>query len=91
MSNFSRVSVITEFVSEHDGIVYGVYQVVFKGKHEIFIRNGDSIGAVTFLWGKTASQCVSEIRADVKEEFYDFWDNCDKNEDEEDNEMEKIQ
>jgi hypothetical protein len=70
MSKIERVVKIREFINNE--IIYGVYDVYFKGEQKIFIRNGDSVGTVSFLWGKTASECVLEIRSDVKKEFLEF-------------------
>ena len=67
MSNFTNINIIREFVNS--GIACGVYDVVFEGKQEIFIRNGKSIGAICHYLDRPASQCVSEIRENVKEEF----------------------
>ena len=67
MNRISSVDVVREFTN--NGITYGVYSVMFNNKQQIFIRNGDSIGAVSFYWGKPANQCVDEIREDVKKEF----------------------
>lgn len=68
MENISSISAIREFKGA-DEVTYGVYSVTFKGKQEIFIKNGNSVGAVQHLLGSTASKCVSEIRDDVKQEF----------------------
>jgi hypothetical protein len=65
--NFSKIQIIREFTN--DGHTCGVYSAMFKDKQEIFIRNGNSIGAVCHYLGKPASQCVSEVRDNVKEEF----------------------
>ena len=67
MSKISEIQTIQEFTN--NGTTYGVYSLLFNGEQKTFIRNGDSIGAVSFLFGCTASQCVSEIRDDVKCEF----------------------
>jgi hypothetical protein len=67
LSKISDINVIREF--KNDINTYGVYSVIFNGKQEIFIRNGNSIGAVQHYLGEWASKCVSEIRDDVKQEF----------------------
>jgi hypothetical protein len=67
MNNISNIQTIQEFSNE--GVVHGVYSLLFNGEQKTFVRNGDSIGAVTFYLGSHASQCVSEIRDDVKYEF----------------------
>lgn len=63
MSRIGNVAIIREFKCG------GVYSVLFNGKQEIFIKNGDSIGAVQHYLNKPASECVGEIRDDVKQEF----------------------
>ena len=67
MNTISEIKTIQEFTN--DSTTCGVYSLLFKGEQKIFIRNGDSIGVVSFLLGRSASQCVSEIRDDIK---YDF-------------------
>lgn len=69
MNEFSKIQTIYEFTNKDFGSTCGVYLVEFKGKDHVFIRNGDSIGAVAHYVGKPASQCVGEIRGDVKQEF----------------------
>ncbi|MCL2556877.1 MAG: hypothetical protein FWE09_00195 [Treponema sp.] len=63
----SRVETIFEFTNE--GMVCGVYSVLFNGEKKVFIRNDKSVGVVSYCLGKPASRCVSEIRDDVKQEF----------------------
>jgi len=75
MSEFTELKIAREFTSKETGVTYGVYHVVFKGNPETFIRNGNSVGAVCFYHDKTASQCVSTIRDDVKEKFFAFLEN----------------
>jgi hypothetical protein len=70
MSKISKVEKIQEF--KNNEIVYGVYSVVFNDKECVFIRNGDSVGAVSFLFGESASKCVHEIRNDVKQELFNL-------------------
>jgi hypothetical protein len=67
LSKIGDINIIREF--KNDKNTYGIYSVVFNGKQEIFIKNGNSIGAVQHYLGETASKCVSEIRDDVKQEF----------------------
>lgn len=67
MNRIKNINTIKEFTNEN--ITYGVYSVIFNGEHKIFIRNGNSIGAVVHYSGEPVSKCVSEIRNDVKEEF----------------------
>jgi len=75
MNRISNINIIKEFksaLSLNKDMVYGVYSVIFNGKQEIFIKNGDSIGAVQHYLGESAGKCVSEIRDDVKQEFLDI-------------------
>lgn len=67
MGKINDIQIIREFKSENR--VNGIYSVMFNGKQEIFIRNGNSIGAVQHYLNEPASKCVSEIRDDVKGEF----------------------
>jgi len=67
LKRISSVDIVKEFTN--DGVTYGVYSVIFNGKQQIFIRNGNSIGAVSFYLEKPISNCVDEIRDDVKNEF----------------------
>lgn len=69
MNNFSKVQTVYEFTNKDSGNTNGVYYVTFKGNDRVFIRNGNSIGAVSHYLSKPASQCVDEIRDDVKQEF----------------------
>jgi len=73
MSKFKEITVIKEFVN--DGIPYGVYSVIFNDNQEIFIRNNDSLGVVSFFYDRTSDKCVSIVRNDVKEEFFDMLSN----------------
>ena len=70
MKVIDNINKIQEFTN--DGVTYGVYSVNIKGNLRILIRNGNSVGAVCYYWGKTASQCVDEIREDIKEEFLEL-------------------
>lgn len=76
--NFTQIDIIREFT--HSEITYGVYSVIFENEQEIFIRNGNSIGAVCFLLDEPASKCVSEVRNDVKKEFLETLGEMRKNE-----------
>ena len=67
LDRIQDINIIKEFSSEHG--TFGVYSVIFNGEQKIFIRNGNSIGAVVHYVGEPVSKCVSEIRNDVKEEF----------------------
>jgi len=67
--NFSKIEIINEINNKEFGVTSGVYSVIYKGKKEIFIRNGYSVGAISYYLEKLAEDCVSEIREDVKKEF----------------------
>jgi hypothetical protein len=67
MTKIDNVKVIKEFTN--DDITYGIYEVEINQKREFLIRNGDSVGAIQFFYGKPAPQCVAEIREDVKSDF----------------------
>jgi hypothetical protein len=70
MTRFNNIKIIREFTQKDDGRTYGVYLVNFKGKEEVFIRNHESVGVVSHYYGKPASECVSIIRDDVRQEFF---------------------
>jgi len=67
MDRITNINIIKEFTNE--GVAYGIYSLLFRGKLMVFIRNGNSIGTVEFLQDHPASECVSEITTGVKEEF----------------------
>lgn len=67
MVGISEIKTIREF--KNDGVVYGVYLVVFNGKQEVFVRNSDSVGAIQHWVGEPANKCINEIRGDVKQKF----------------------
>ena len=68
MSRISDIKVIKEFIN--DDITYGVYSVNFNGEQKIFIRNGESVGVITFKFDEPATNCICTIRNDVKEELF---------------------
>lgn len=69
MSRISNVNVVREFTN--DNVTSGIYSADFKGEQMIFIRNGDSVGAVQFYLGEPATKCISIIRDDVKQELFE--------------------
>jgi len=69
MSNFTKIQTIYEFTNAKLGHTCGAYYVEFKGKNHLFIRNGDSVGAVEHYLGRQPNECISIIRNDVKQEF----------------------
>ena len=64
------VKKLQEFVN--DNITCGTYLVTFNSEDRVFVRNGDSVGVVTYYYNASACKCVSEIRNDVKEELFQF-------------------
>jgi hypothetical protein len=73
MSKITDIKIIKEFTNDEKK--YGVYDVAFENHQEIFIRNNGSVGVVSFFFDRPASQCVSTIRDDVKEDFFDILSN----------------
>jgi len=69
MNRFELLETVSEFT--YDGITYGVYYMKFNKKPKVFIRNGDSVGAVEHLYCEPASKCVFEIREDCRKEFFE--------------------
>lgn len=69
VSDFSKIETIYEYTNKDFDVTNGAYLVTFKGTERLFIRNGNSVGTVSHFLGRYASQCVSEIRDDVKYEF----------------------
>uniref|UniRef100_A0A6M3LML2 Uncharacterized protein n=1 Tax=viral metagenome TaxID=1070528 RepID=A0A6M3LML2_9ZZZZ len=61
--------VIYEFHNKETDTTNGVYCVKLNGKPHVFIRNDNSVGAVCHYLSKSASECVSIIRDDVKQDF----------------------
>ena len=78
MNRFSDVKIVEEF--ENNGTKYGIYWANFKNKHYLFIRNGNSVGVVTHIFGKKANDCVSIIRDDVCKELFEILTSKDKTE-----------
>ncbi|MFA5299284.1 MAG: hypothetical protein WC389_13930 [Lutibacter sp.] len=64
------IQVIYEFTNKDSQATYGVYLLKFKGERHLFIRNGESVGTVAHYSDRPASECVSIIKNDVKEEFF---------------------
>jgi hypothetical protein len=69
-ARITDIQIIYEFTSKDTQTTNGVYFLKFNSGRIIFIRNNDSVGAVQHYWGRQASQCVSLIKDDVKEEFF---------------------
>jgi len=67
--DFLEIEIIKEFENKELKHFCGVYSVIFKGKKEIFVRNGNSIGAICFFLDQPIGNCLKEIRDDVKKEF----------------------
>jgi len=72
VNRISKINIIKQFTTKDDGITYGVYDVTFNNKQEIFIRNGDSVGAIRFGWHEPVNKCIGEIKNDIKQEFFEY-------------------
>lgn len=66
----NSIKVIYEFTNTDTKTTNGVYEVYLNNKQHIFIRNDKSVGVVQHYLGRAASDCVSIIRDDVKQEFF---------------------
>lgn len=59
---------IIEFTN--NGECYGLYLATFGTRdNRVILRNGESVGVVEFLVGKKATNCIGEMREDVKIKF----------------------
>ena len=67
MSRIKNIKVIQEFTNNN--ITHGVYTLMFREDSLVFIRNGDSIGVVSYFRNRPANECVSIITDDLKQEF----------------------
>jgi len=66
----TNIQIIYEFTNKDYQTTCGVYLLKFKGERHLFIRNNQSVGTVQHLLDRPASECVSIIRNDIKEEFF---------------------
>jgi len=64
------IQIIYEFTNKEYQTTNGAYLLDFKGEQMLFIRNNNSVGVVAHYLDRLASECVSIIRKDVKEEFF---------------------
>ena len=59
----------------YNGVACGVYKVELLGtsweKEQVFIQHGDSVGIVTFLVGKPATECISPLKKGAVKIFMD--------------------
>jgi hypothetical protein len=62
--------IIYEFHNTEHDTTNGVYVVKFNNEQKVFIRNNESVGVVSHYLFEPASKCVSIIRDDVKQEFF---------------------
>jgi hypothetical protein len=69
-SRITDIQIIYEFTNKNTQTTNGAYLLKFKGERQLFIRNDKSIGTVAHYLDRPASECVSIIRNDVKEEFF---------------------
>jgi hypothetical protein len=60
---------VYEFHNKDTDTTNGLYHIELNGKPHYFIRNNNSVGAICHYLGRPASECVSIIRDDVKQEF----------------------
>jgi hypothetical protein len=67
-SRITDIKIIYEFTN--DGRTYGAYLLKVNGERHLFIRNDKSVGVVAHYFSHPASECLSIIRDDVKEEFF---------------------
>jgi hypothetical protein len=64
---------IYEFNNKQFDTKCGLYHVELdSGSKHYFIRNNESVGTITHYLDRPASECVSIIRNDVKQEFFDM-------------------
>jgi len=62
---------IYEFHNKENETICGLYQVKLSSERTYyFLRNNESVGVIVHLLGKPASECISIIRDDVKQEFF---------------------
>ena len=74
MSRIFSVNILEEFES-NGGEKYGIYWVNLNNSHKLMIRNGNSFGVVSHLYGEPATKCVAEIRDDVRDELIEAINN----------------
>jgi hypothetical protein len=61
---------IYEFHNKEHETICGLYHIELdSGSKHYFVRNNESVGAISHYLGRPASECVSIIRDDVKQEF----------------------
>lgn len=62
---------IYEFHNADYDTTCGLYHVeLSSGTKHYFLRNNKSVGTISHILDRPASECVSIIRDDVKEEFF---------------------
>jgi hypothetical protein len=62
-----NIKIIHEFTRGR--FLAGTYSLLYNGEPYVFIRNGDSIGAVFHWIDKPASECVEDVREETKDLF----------------------
>ena len=71
--NIKILETIKQF--NHNGVACGVYKVEILEtsweKEQVFIQHGDSVGIVTFLVGKPATECISPLKKGAVKIFMD--------------------
>jgi hypothetical protein len=64
------LKVIYEFTNNDFNTTCGLYHVELDSKAQYYLlRNHDSVGVITHILSSPASECISIIRDDVKDQF----------------------
>lgn len=69
-SRIKNIQTIYEFTNKEHQTTNGAYLLEFKGERHLFIRNNESVGTVQHYLDRSASECISIIKDDVKKEFF---------------------
>lgn len=65
---------VYEFHNKEYDTTCGLYYIELdSGSKHYIIRNNDSVGAICHYLGRPASECVSLIRDDVKQELFNIF------------------
>jgi hypothetical protein len=67
MAKIENIKIIHEFTN--GSFTGGTYSVLYNGEPYVFIRNGDSVGAVFHWIDKPASECIEDVREETKKLF----------------------
>ena len=67
------LEILYEFHNKETNSNCGLYHVKLNsGAIHYFLRNDKSVGVITHYLGKPASECISIIRDDVKQGFFEL-------------------